>query len=198
MARKKTPTENNAPTNYETNGAADKELTNKLNQAFGMIVEQQFGSYIAPSPISTKFGIEPIDTLLGGGIYSSAPVRLSSTPETGKSTLAFQFCKAFNDTYDNGVAAYIDIEGAGNTCEEAQYRLNRIETFGIDNERFRYLPMILDLNGVFNLIQQFCDIKRQIEESKGKEFYLTIVWDSIAATPSSKTAEAETHDSIIG
>lgn len=198
MARKKTVKQavNNDHQNMEN---ADSELTSKLNQAFDHIVKNQFGSYIAPPPINTKFGIEPLDTVLGGGIYSSAPIRFSSTPETGKSTVAFQFCKAFQETHPNGLTAYIDVEGAGNSNEEnSQFRLSRIQSFGIDTSRFQYLPMILDLNGIFNIIQQFCEIKRQAEEAQGKQFYVTIVWDSIAATPSSKTAEAETHDSIIG
>jgi len=196
MGRKKTVSNSIDHENIEK---ADRELTGRLNQAFEHIVQQQFGSYIAPPPISTKFGIEPLDSAIGGGIYSSAPIRFSSTPETGKSTLAFQYCKSFLDTYQNGIAVYIDIEGAGNANEDdTQFRLNRIQTFGIEPDRFQYLPMILDLNGVFNIVQEFCEIKRQVEEEQKKEFYLCIVWDSIAATPSSKTADAETHDSIIG
>ncbi|MFW6219387.1 MAG: hypothetical protein ACOC33_00835 [bacterium] len=200
MARKKTSLNLNMNNTDVCNNLekADNDLTTKLNTAFSSIIKQQFGSYIAPAPISTPLGIEPIDTLLGGGLFSSAPIRLSSTPETGKSTLAFQFCKQFITHNDNGLIAYIDIEGAGNTAAEQKYRMNRIDTFGIDSTRFQYLPMILDLNGIFEIIQKFCEIKRQVEEAQQKEFYLCIVWDSIAATPSSKIADAESHDSIIG
>lgn len=195
MARKKMT---NIVASEQTLQKADSELTNKLSQAFNMVVKKQFGSFIAPSPITTPFKIEPLDTLLGGGLVSSAPIRFSSTPETGKSTLAFQFSKQFLDLYENGVVVYIDIEGAGNTCEEAKYRLNRIDTFGIESDRFQYLPMVMDLTGVFGMIQQFCEIKKQVEESQQKEFYICIIWDSIAATPSSKISEVEQHDSMIG
>ena len=195
MSRKKTSVLNNNNSDLQK---ADIELTNKLSQAFSLIVKQEFGSLIAPSPITTPFGIEPLDTLLGGGLVSSAPIRLSSTPETGKSTIAFQFSKQFLNTHDNGVVAYIDIEGAGNSSEESKYRLNRIEMFGIDGNRFQYLPMVMNLTEVFNMIQQFCDIKKQVEESQQKEFYVCIIWDSIAATPSSKITEVEQHDSMIG
>lgn len=195
MSRKKTTVASNSGVDLQK---ADAELTGKLNQAFNMIVNQQFGSLIAPPPITTKFNIEPLDTLLGGGLVSSAPIRFSSTPETGKSTIAFQFSNQFLCQYQNGVVAYIDIEGAGNTSEEAKYRLNRIETFNIDQSRFQYLPMVMNLTQVFNMIEQFCEIKKQVEISQQKEFYVAIIWDSIAATPSSKISEVDQHDSMIG
>lgn len=195
MARTKTTSDINCGNNFEK---ADSELTRALGNALDQFVKQQYGAYIAPPPIKTPFGIEPLDTLLGGGFFSNSAIRISSTPETGKSTLAFQFSKCFQNTHQNGIIAYIDIEGAGNSCDEQQYRLSRIDTFGLDTNTFRYMPMILDLEGVFGIIQQFCEIKKQAEQAQQKEFYICIVWDSIAATPSTKTAEAISHDAIIG
>ena len=58
-------------------------LASKLCEAFDGFVQKNYGEYRVPPPIVTKFDVAPIDALLGGGIVSSGPVILSSTPETG-------------------------------------------------------------------------------------------------------------------
>ena len=63
--------------------AAPVDFTEKLGQAFDAIITRDYGFARAPKPYVTPFGIQHLDALLGGGIISSAPVVLSSTPETG-------------------------------------------------------------------------------------------------------------------
>ncbi|MFA7204218.1 MAG: hypothetical protein WC188_10995 [Candidatus Caldatribacteriota bacterium] len=63
--------------------AADINYAEKLGEAFEKIITKDFGHIRAPQPYITPFGIKHLDALLGGGIVSSAPVVLSSTPETG-------------------------------------------------------------------------------------------------------------------
>lgn len=65
---------------------AEASITQKLNLAFNQILTSKFGHSRAPKPYITPFGIKHLDTLLGGGLVSSAPVVLSSTPETGYMT----------------------------------------------------------------------------------------------------------------
>lgn len=62
---------------------ACEEHAEKLGQAFQAIITKEFGSFLAPPPILTPTGILPLDALLGGGIVSSGPVMITSTPETG-------------------------------------------------------------------------------------------------------------------
>jgi hypothetical protein len=82
MARKKV-SDSSLSSNATFENLADAELSGKLGEAFGAIIKRDFGQFVAPSPIMTPTGIKPLDYLLGGGIMSSKPVMLSSTPETG-------------------------------------------------------------------------------------------------------------------
>jgi RecA/RadA recombinase len=42
------------------------------------------------------------------------------------------------------------------------------------------------------------EIKRALDESKKKEYLICFIWDSLASTPSSKDADAEDPDKVIG
>jgi hypothetical protein len=55
-----------------------------LSSVFDAVLQKKYGSVIAPAPYLTAFGIRHFDALLGGGISSSLPVCVSSTPETGE------------------------------------------------------------------------------------------------------------------
>ena len=82
MARKKVSVNSeNTNTTFEANENLD--YTNALGEAFNSVIKRDFGQFVAPPPIITPTGIVPLDFLLGGGIVSSKPVMLSSTPETG-------------------------------------------------------------------------------------------------------------------
>lgn len=176
---------------------AELDQTEKLGQAFNLVIQQKYGFLQAPDPYVTPTGIGHLDALLGGGIVSSGPVLFSSTPESGKSTFAFQFSSVFQNTYKNGIIVYLDIETSGNV-KSNQYTVSRIETFGLDKIRFRYEPIVLNVVQVFELVQDLVDIKKKFEEKTGKEFYILFVWDSIASTRCSKTDEAEDANKIIG
>jgi hypothetical protein len=82
LARKKT-SDSTASSNATFANLAESDLSEKLGDAFNAIIKRDFGQYVAPSPIVTPTGIVPLDYLLGGGIVSSKPVMISSTPETG-------------------------------------------------------------------------------------------------------------------
>lgn len=82
MARKKT-VDTSTSSNATFSELAESGLSEKLGEAFGAIIKRDFGQYVAPPPIVTPIGIKPLDYLLGGGIVSSKPVMISSTPETG-------------------------------------------------------------------------------------------------------------------
>jgi hypothetical protein len=194
MARKKTDI---AKVEYEGMEKGSEELSQKLGEAFEKIIMNEYGHLKAPNPIMTPFGIQHLDALLGGGIVSSDPVLFSSTPETGKSTLAFQFSSVFQSIYKNSVVVYIDIEGSGNQ-KSNEFRKSRIEIFGLDTQRFRYEAIVLNVDGVFELINRLIQIKNTFEEKLKQEFYVAIIWDSIAATPGPKAGEAESPNSIIG
>ena len=176
---------------------ADINLAEKLGIAFESVITKQYGYARAPKPYMTPFGIQHLDALLGGGIVSSAPVMLSSTPETGKSTLAFQFSSIFQKLYPNSMVVYLDIEGAGNTSNN-DLGTSRVEIFMIDEKRFRYEPILIDVPVLFTLIENLANVKSMFEEKLQKEFKVLFIWDSIAATPSSKVEGTEDVNKIIG
>lgn len=182
---------------YSEMELGSSELSEKLGEAFEKIIMNEYGHLKAPEPLVTPFGIQHLDALLGGGIVSSDPVLFSSTPETGKSTLAFQFSSVFQKIYPNSVIVYIDIEGSGNQ-KSNEFRKSRIEIFGLDSQRFRYEPIVLNVDGVFELIHRLIQIKNTFEEKLQKEFYVAIIWDSIAATPGPKAQDADNPNSTIG
>lgn len=83
MAR--TKKEDETPTSLDSSKLepADNSQAEKLGLAFESVITKQYGYARAPKPYMTPFNIQHLDALLGGGIVSSAPVILSSTPETG-------------------------------------------------------------------------------------------------------------------
>jgi len=165
-----------------------------LKTGFERLLNAEFGSSIAPPSYTTPIGIRTIDTLLGGGLGSSLPIMISATPETGKSTCAFAWARKFQDAYDDSVVVYLDIEGASEVSEDN----SRISTFGIDTDRFMYMPAVLDIKQVFECIVHMADVKRQFEATTKREFKVMVIWDSLASTPSSKDADTEDHNSVIG
>jgi RecA/RadA recombinase len=169
---------------------------NLLKQYFDKVSNERYG--VPQESIITPFGIKTLDTILGGGISSSLPVAFSSAPETGKSTLAFQFAANFLKHNDNSTVFYIDVEGASSISSDSSFIQSRIQSFGIDPDKISYYPAPLDISGVFNLIKDIIAGKKALEEKQGIKLNLLIVWDSIAATPSSKDINAEDPNEVIG
>lgn len=172
--------------------------SNVLKKYFDKVIEQKFGTLSPPEAIVTPFGIRTLDVILGGGLASSLPVAFSSAPETGKSTLAFQFAANFIKTHNKSVVIYIDVEGASSVKSDNLFIQDRITSFGIDPERITYIPSPLDLHGVSELIQTVIAGKRELETRTNDTYKLLIIWDSIAATPSSKDMTADDPNEVIG
>ncbi len=167
-----------------------------LTKAFDITLQKKYGSYIPPNPCITPLGIKHLDALLGGGITSSCPVAFSSTPETGKSTCSLYLCSQFLKIHENSCVIYLDTESAaGGESKDIE---DRIETFGIDRERFLYKPFVMNVKEIFEVIEQLADLKKQMEVKTQKEYDILVVWDSIAATPSSKDLNAEDPNEVIG
>lgn len=169
-----------------------------LTAQFDEILNKNYKSAIAPPSRITGFGIRTLDALLGGGLASNMPVQLSSTPETGKSTLAFQFAKQFQEKHKNSVVVYLDIEGSSNAIEDNTELESRISIFNIDTSRFMYKPMQLDTVQVFKLFDEFNTLKAQLEKETKKEVEALFIWDSVSSTPSSKDASEPDVHKLIG
>ena len=176
--------------------AAEKDFANILKQAFDKTLMSKFGAAVPPPPYLTPFGVRHLDVLLGGGLTSSSPVAFSSTPETGKSTCALQFCAIFQAFHKDAVVVYLDAESAaGGESPDIE---DRIRTFGIDRDRFLYKPIVMDLKQTFEMVQELIGIKQQLQERTGREIFVLFVWDSIASTSSSKDASSDDPNEVIG
>lgn len=180
----------------------DKNYPKILKQAFDKVLMNKYGSSVPPPPLITSFNIKPLDCLLGGGLTSSAPIVFSSTPETGKSTLALQFTSLFQQAYKNAVCIYLNVEeAAGNIGTNTNKSIgleDRIITFGIDESRFLHKPVLLNVKEMFELINDLIQIKPQMEQKTGEEYQILFVLDSIAAVCSSKDADAADPNEVIG
>ena len=175
------------------------EQAGVLGQMFDKVISKKYGAKRAPEPLIVSTGIHHLDALLGGGLISSGPIMISSSPESGKSTYCFQMAGLFHRTYENGIIVYIDIEGSGSSQASTEYKISRMDTFGLsESTRVRYEPIVLDMKELFGLVDDLVEQKIAIEEKTGREFFVMIVWDSVAATRSSKTDEVLDHNKIIG
>lgn len=183
-------------TSTEENNSFD--LSAKLGEAFDVVLQKHYGNHIAPEAIVTPTGIVHLDALLGGGIVSSGPVLFTSTPETGKSTFAYQFSSIFQKAHKNSIIVYLDTEGAGNVTKSSKFRINRINAFGIDIKTFKYEPVVFTIMEVFECVERLIDVKNKFEEKTNQEIFLLFIWDSIPATRTSRTDESEDPNKIIG
>lgn len=175
-------------------GKKDKDYSAILRKAFETTLSSKYQNFVPPNPLVTPTGIRHLDALLGGGITSSSYVFLSSTPETGKSTTAMQFCSMFQTMYPNAICVYIDAESAaGGTSSDIQ---DRIQTFNIKTDKFLYVPVVMNIKEIFDLIADFVNLKRDLNSRVGTNCELLIIWDSIAATPSSKDQDADDPNSV--
>lgn len=176
-----------------------ENISSKLSKAFLKLIEKNYGENIAPPAYVTPFDIKPFDALLGGGLSSSLPVVFSSTPETGKSTIAFQFAGKFLLTDPNAIVVYIDTETASNSeLLESSIVNDRINAMAIDVDRFNYIPIVADIPTVFKMMSEFIEMKKEFENKTKSEIKLCLIWDSMASTPSSKEMSSSDPKEVIG
>jgi len=170
----------------------------KLTTAFEQLINRDYGQCIAPPPYVTPSGFgRHIDVFLGGGFTSSLPILFTSTPESGKSTAAFQFAANFIKTHENAVVVYLDVENAAAAIDQSNI-MSRIDTFGIDRTKFLYKPLVTTLEQVFELIQSLVEIKKKLEEHAKAEYQVLFIWDSLASTSISKETQVDDPNSVIG
>ncbi len=177
---------------------SSKIEASKLKDAFDALVKRDYGTCIAPTPYVTSSGFgRACDAVLGGGFTSSIPILLTSAPECGKSTAAFQFAANFQRANPDSVVVYLDIESAAAAIDESNIA-NRIDTFRIDRTKFLYKPLVTSLEQVFELIDSLVNIKKKLEEHTGSEYKVLFIWDSLASTALGKELLVTDPNQVIG
>jgi len=179
-------------------GETTSDVAVNLTKAFDTVIKKYYGHLVVPEPLIMPTRIKHLDALLGGGFISSGPVIFHSTPETGKSTFAYQLASLFLQLYQNGVVFYIDVEGSGSQ-ETTQYKVSRVQTFGLDkSHRFMHKSVSANVEEVYELINKCIEVKKKFEEKTNEQFYTMFIWDSVAATRCTKTDTVTDHNKIIG
>lgn len=153
-----------------------------------------YGAAEPPPPYKTPTDIRHLDALLGGGLWSSQPVMFTSSPESGKSTFAYQFAKSFQEYHKNPIIFYIDIEGTGREGDLE----SREQTFNIDSSSFGYKPFQFNIVEICEFMKTMIDKKNELDEKNGTESHALFIWDSIAATPSTKDLNESDPSKVIG
>ena len=196
MARKKT-VKSIAP--GEIGQQASRDVAVELANAFDDFTMDKYGMLNPPSPYVTPTGIKPLDAILGGGFSSSMPIAFSSTPESGKSSIAFQFAKTFLDYHENGIVVYFDVESTAAELEVSDnitvYQESRAETFGLhDDPRFKYNRRPFTIKEFFEYLDGLIERKRDIQTKTGGEVKILFVLDSITALSYSRLDAVEDFD----
>ena len=203
MARKKVS--KTGVTDVQT--AATRETALELATMFNDFAIEKFGALNPPSAYVTPSGIRPLDALLGGGFISSAPIAFSSTPETGKSSIAYQMAKQFLDVNSAGICVYCDVESISDVEMQSENQdgslvvahESRADTFGLSNDpRFIYCRRPFTISAFFEYLDGLIERKRQIQSQTGTEVKLLIILDSIASLSYSRLESVEDFDKIPG
>lgn len=203
MARKKVS--KTGVTDVQT--AATRETALELATMFNDFAIEKFGALNPPSAYVTPSGIRPLDALLGGGFISSAPIAFSSTPETGKSSIAYQMAKQFLDVNSAGICVYCDVESISDVEMQSENQdgslvvahESRADTFGLSSDpRFIYCRRPFTISAFFEYLDGLIERKRQIQSQTGTEVKLLIILDSIASLSYSRLDSVEDFDKIPG
>lgn len=187
----------------EVTKQASRELAEELASAFDDFTIEKYGTLNPPDPYVTPTGIRPLDALLGGGLMSSSMICFSSTPETGKSTIAYQFARQFLDVHENGLVVYFDVEGTGGELEKNSYATifqeSRAETFNlVDDPRFKYNRRPYNIKDFFEYLDGLIEKKREIQARTGSEIKILFILDSVTALSYSRIDGVEDFDKIPG
>ena len=204
MARKKKVMSNEDETNKKQLTSMDEEkITKDIMSSISSFMKEKFGAFQPPNSFITPFGIKHLDAIIGGGFSSQSTICLTSTPETGKSTIAYQFCKIFLDKYKTGMVIFLDIENVGGEKDDdndENHIMTRAELYGLNETgRFHYEKGVYDRINIFDPINSFIekvsDANKNLEKNKIK---LLVVLDSIASLPPANIDAVEKTASITG
>lgn len=189
----------------EVTEQATKEIAEELADLFDSYTLEKFGCINPPDAFVTSTGIRPLDYIIGGGFFSSNIITFSSTPETGKSTIAYQFAKQFLEKYENGLCVFFDCESTGGTAENQDeitasvFQESRAEIFDlVSDKRFKYNRRPFTIRAFFEYLDGLIQRKREIQTKTGKEVRLLICLDSLASLTYSKLDATEEFDKIPG
>lgn len=202
MARSKKVAGNAANPTVEFQNKASESIAEELGALIDEYTIDTFNAINPPKPYLTPTGILPLDAILGGGIVSSSFTTITSTPETGKSTFVYQFCKQFLDTWKNGIVLYFDVEGVGSAIETSDelaytdgFRSTRAEQLGLTtNPRWKYNRKPFDIKTFFDYAENILLKKREKEKNAQQEIKMLFVIDSLTSLTYSRLDALEDFD----
>ena len=175
----------------------------------------------APDPVLCSTGSSLLDTIVGGGLSSGKYHVFAAPAHSGKSTTCIRTIANFLNTYQNGLALWVDGEQAtppgrliqlgipyqhqkdenGNDIIDQNTGLplpivnsNNRDDIKWDQRFFR-VPYNVTLEKAFSLIDKCIEIKINYNQEASP---LLVVFDSLDSLPSEKEMETDNVDQAIG
>lgn len=164
----------------------DEMLTSLINDMNGKFSESTMileGTTKGQINLLVPSGNPALDKALGGGYPAGRVVEIYGPESNGKTTVALH---ALAETQKmGGIAVFLDTEHALDK--------RRAKDIGVDITRLMYAqPETMELT--FKYVEQLIE---KVKE-KQPDRLITVVWDSVAATPTESEVEGEYGDAVMG
>ena len=188
MAKKKKKEFKTKAGSKDTIEEISKELIKEINSEVGDKIAYTLGEEDSPTDIKDfiSTGSKLLDYAIAnkknGGVPVGRITEILGEESTGKSLLALEILK--NTQKRGGIGILLDTESA--TSPEL------LEMLGVDLKSFIYAQPD-HIEGVFDTIEKI--IKKM--HLSGKDRPVTIVWDSVAGTPTKAELEGEADDQFM-
>ena len=167
-----------------------QDLIKDLNKEFQQKIAYNLSSDMSPTHIKrwVSTGSKLLDLAIknasGGGLPEGRIVEIYGAPSIGKSHIACQIARSTQ--HMGGIVVYIDTENA--TSPE------NLRLLGVDvSKRFIYCdPQCIE--DVFTIIESTIEKAKSVK----KDIPITIIWDSLAATPAKAELLGDYDQQTIG
>ena len=154
-----------------------RKVIKESEDKFGKGAVTSFGTE-SPSDVTSWIhtGSYALDSVIGRGIPRGRIVEIFGPESTGKTTLGLQVLAITQQM--GGIAAMIDTE--------TSYDAARAKSIGLDTSKLLY-AQIDTMEDCF----QFLKLVSHVVKDAGPDKHLTLLWDSLAATPAKDELESE-------
>lgn len=183
MSRKKTTSKKDNETIENTDDLVTSiigEMNDKHGEGTSMLLE---GSTMASINKWVGSGASSLDAILGGGYPAGRVVEIFGAESNGKTTFALEALAATQR--DGGIGIFLDTEHALDKGWAVK--------LGVDLKKLVYAqPETME--DLFDYVENTVALIAE----KAPDKLITIVWDSVAATPTKSEIEGEYGDSVMG
>lgn len=168
------------------------DLQKEIQGMFDSFIEDECQIKDQKPKMILPSGIQVLDTILGGGITTGSLTIFVGLPGSGKTTLSGNILGNVQKIYNGkSISLFMDSETSMST--------KRLSELGVVNPMIKVRPA-QSIEKVYEIIEattKYLDDKKNAK-LKEEEVPVTIVWDSIANTPTNKDLETDDVNQTIG